>query len=247
MPLSFTAGATSITATTPLNANIAPPGPYMLFILDGNGVPSVARMVSIQNDSPPAVALTQPASGTSFTAPATVNLTATASDSDGTVTKVEFFNGPAKTRRGRNRPLRVHLDWRHSRHLHPHRPRHRQPRRHHHKHALHDHSQHPEQHPTERDCHLTGRRRDLRVEADDHGHGHCERPRRPGHEGGVPRRHSLDRSGHERALLRHVEERRIWKPRDNCTRHRQLRGGHHQQPRRHHRSPQALSAFPVHH
>ena len=96
VPFSFTAGATSITATTPLNANIAPPGPYMLFILDGNGVPSVARMVSIQNDSPPAVALTQPASGTSFTAPATVNLTATASDSDGTVTKVEFFNGPTK-------------------------------------------------------------------------------------------------------------------------------------------------------
>jgi Domain of unknown function (DUF1929)/Bacterial Ig domain len=96
LPLTFTAGATSITATTPANANVAPPGPYMLFILDANGVPSVARMVSIQNDLPPAVALTQPANGTTFTPPATVSLTATASDADGTVAKVEFFNGPAK-------------------------------------------------------------------------------------------------------------------------------------------------------
>ena len=96
IPLSFTAGATSITATAPANPNIAPPGPYMLFILDSNGVPSVARMVSIQSNSPPTVALTQPANGATFTAPATINLTATATDTDGTVTKVEFFNGPTK-------------------------------------------------------------------------------------------------------------------------------------------------------
>ena len=50
IPLSFTAGATSLTATAPINANIAPPGPYMLFIVDANGVPSVARMVSVQSD-----------------------------------------------------------------------------------------------------------------------------------------------------------------------------------------------------
>lgn len=96
VPLSFTAGPAGITATTPLNANIAPPGPYMLFILDANGVPSVARMVSIQNDSPPTVTLTQPVNGTSVTAPATINLTGTATDTDGTITKIEFFNGPTK-------------------------------------------------------------------------------------------------------------------------------------------------------
>ena len=96
VPLSFTAGTTNITATAPANANIAPPGPYMLFIVDANGVPSVARMVSVQGDLPPAVTLTQPANGASFTPPATVNLAATASDADGTVTKVEFFNGSAK-------------------------------------------------------------------------------------------------------------------------------------------------------
>jgi hypothetical protein len=94
VPLSFTAGATSITATAPANANIAPPGFYMLFIVDANGVPSVARMVSVE--SLPTVNLTQPTDGATFASPATVNLAATAADSDGTVTKVEFFNGTTK-------------------------------------------------------------------------------------------------------------------------------------------------------
>jgi hypothetical protein len=96
VPLSFTAGTTSITATAPANANIAPPGFYMLFILDANGVPSVASMVNIQANSLPSVTLTQPADGATFSSPATVNLAATASDTDGTVTKVEFFNGTTK-------------------------------------------------------------------------------------------------------------------------------------------------------
>src|SRR5215213_3115790 len=35
VPLSFTAGASSLTATGPPNANVAPPGPYMLVVVDG--------------------------------------------------------------------------------------------------------------------------------------------------------------------------------------------------------------------
>jgi galactose oxidase-like protein/Big-like domain-containing protein len=96
VPLSFTAGATSLTATAPANANVAPPGPYMLVVVDANGVPSVARMISVQGSAAPTVALTQPADGASFAAPATVSLAATASDVDGTVAKVEFFNGATK-------------------------------------------------------------------------------------------------------------------------------------------------------
>ena len=96
IPLSFTRGATSLTATAPTNANVAPPGPYMLFLVDTNGVPSVAHMVTVQSGaSPPTVTLTQPANGATFAAPATVSLAASASD-DGTVTRVEFFNGAAK-------------------------------------------------------------------------------------------------------------------------------------------------------
>lgn len=44
-------------------------------------------------NQPPTVALTSPTSGTAYTAPATVNLAANAADSDGTVSKVEFYNG----------------------------------------------------------------------------------------------------------------------------------------------------------
>ncbi len=46
--------------------------------------------------TPPTVDLTGPVDGASFTAPASVNLTANAADSDGTIAKVEFFQGATK-------------------------------------------------------------------------------------------------------------------------------------------------------
>ena len=60
VPLSFTAGGGSITATAPLNANVAPPGFYMLFVIGTNGVPSVAEMVQVNQTAPapPAPSLT---------------------------------------------------------------------------------------------------------------------------------------------------------------------------------------------
>ncbi|GCE14844.1 glycoside hydrolase family 48 protein [Tengunoibacter tsumagoiensis] len=45
------------------------------------------------NGIPPTVALTSPTSGSSFQAPANIPLQATASDSNGTITRVEFYNG----------------------------------------------------------------------------------------------------------------------------------------------------------
>ena len=45
--LSFSAGSSAITVTAPLDANLAPPGHYMLFIVNGNGVPSVAKIVRL--------------------------------------------------------------------------------------------------------------------------------------------------------------------------------------------------------
>ena len=44
-------------------------------------------------NAPPSVSLTSPANGASFTAPASITMTATASDPDGTVTRVDFFAG----------------------------------------------------------------------------------------------------------------------------------------------------------
>jgi hypothetical protein len=45
--LSFTADATGLTVTAPALGNRAPPGHYMVFILDNNDVPSIAKIVRI--------------------------------------------------------------------------------------------------------------------------------------------------------------------------------------------------------
>jgi len=41
----------------------------------------------------PSVSITSPSSGANYTAPASINITASASDADGSITKVEFYNG----------------------------------------------------------------------------------------------------------------------------------------------------------
>lgn len=45
--MSFTAGSGALTVMAPPNGNIAPPGYYMLFILNNSGVPSVATFVQL--------------------------------------------------------------------------------------------------------------------------------------------------------------------------------------------------------
>ncbi|HUR93014.1 MAG TPA: galactose oxidase-like domain-containing protein [Gemmatimonadales bacterium] len=45
--LSFSAGAGSVTVTAPSGPNMAPPGDYMLFVVNAAGVPSVAKIVRI--------------------------------------------------------------------------------------------------------------------------------------------------------------------------------------------------------
>lgn len=47
LPLGFTVSGDDITARLPANTTLTPPGYYMLFILNGNGVPSVASWVRI--------------------------------------------------------------------------------------------------------------------------------------------------------------------------------------------------------
>jgi galactose oxidase-like protein/Kelch motif protein len=45
VPLSFSANTGALSVTAPSSANVAPPGYYMLFIVDTNGVPSIASYV----------------------------------------------------------------------------------------------------------------------------------------------------------------------------------------------------------
>jgi Domain of unknown function (DUF1929)/IPT/TIG domain/Glyoxal oxidase N-terminus len=51
--LNFTAGSGTLTLTGPPNANIAPPGYYLLFLLDTHGVPSVAKFVLLSGSGSP--------------------------------------------------------------------------------------------------------------------------------------------------------------------------------------------------
>jgi hypothetical protein len=65
--MSFTAGSGSLTVTGPPNSKIAPPGYYMLFLINNNGVPSVASFVllgSSGSNPAPTVTAISPASGT---------------------------------------------------------------------------------------------------------------------------------------------------------------------------------------
>ena len=61
--LSFTAASGVLTATAPPNGNIAPPGYYMLFILNSAGVPSVATFVHLSSSTnqPPTATIDTPA------------------------------------------------------------------------------------------------------------------------------------------------------------------------------------------
>lgn len=47
MPLTFSQTAGGLNITAPANANLAPPGDYMLFIVNANGVPSMAPFVRL--------------------------------------------------------------------------------------------------------------------------------------------------------------------------------------------------------
>ncbi len=60
---------------------------------DAANASSLSTPVSVTVNSPPVVNLTAPSSGTFFIAPATINITADASVSGGSVSKVDFYQG----------------------------------------------------------------------------------------------------------------------------------------------------------
>jgi len=49
IPLSFSISENELTVQSPGNSDIAPPGHYLLFIIDQNGVPSVAKIVNLRS------------------------------------------------------------------------------------------------------------------------------------------------------------------------------------------------------
>ncbi|KAA5538846.1 Ig-like domain-containing protein, partial [Adhaeribacter rhizoryzae] len=65
---------------------------------DNSGLVTTSAAVNITVNAPipPTVAITSPATGASFMAPASITIAANATDADGTISKVEFFNGATK-------------------------------------------------------------------------------------------------------------------------------------------------------
>ncbi|MEA2330360.1 MAG: hypothetical protein QOH58_498 [Thermoleophilaceae bacterium] len=103
IPLTLTRRSGCVDISAPSNANAAPPGYYMLFLLNDQGVPSVAKFVRLRADGAapaacnapppppdqtlPTVGVTAPAGGA--TVLGSVDVTASASDNVG-VTSVQF-------------------------------------------------------------------------------------------------------------------------------------------------------------
>jgi hypothetical protein len=85
--LSFSQTTGGLNVTAPASGNVAPPGYYLLFLLTGSGVPSVAKFVQLigtaaPDTSPPTVSITAPASGATVSGTA-VTVSATAADNVG--------------------------------------------------------------------------------------------------------------------------------------------------------------------
>jgi hypothetical protein len=60
---------------------------------DNNNAVTPSTAITVIVNAPPSVSITNPANNAVFTAPASITIDATATDSDGTISKVEFFQG----------------------------------------------------------------------------------------------------------------------------------------------------------
>ena len=101
--------SSSVTVNAPINSKLAPPGYYLVHILNSAGVPSLGTFLKIPGsaDQPPSsdttaptVAITSPANGATISGPSTgvtVNVAGTASDNSGGsgIQKVEVQVGTA--------------------------------------------------------------------------------------------------------------------------------------------------------
>src|SRR6185503_15257937 len=83
LQVSFTQTTGGLTLTAPSDRNQAPVGHYMLFLLNGSGVPSVAKVIQIgASSSPPAAPAGLTATAVSSSA-ITLNWTDTSTNDDG--------------------------------------------------------------------------------------------------------------------------------------------------------------------
>ena len=70
VPLKFTTSGTTLTVTGPPTGGVAPPGYYMLFVVDSAGVPSVAKMVQVAKSPNPVMSPVKNSTGRCLDVPA---------------------------------------------------------------------------------------------------------------------------------------------------------------------------------
>lgn len=89
----FSAGSGVLNVTAPPDSKIAPPGYYMLFLLNSAGVPSVAQFVQLTPapaDIPPTGTITSPATDVTIAAGEAVFFSGSGSDPDGTISSYSW-------------------------------------------------------------------------------------------------------------------------------------------------------------
>ena len=86
--MSFTQGSGVLNVTAPPHGNVAPPGYYMLFILNSAGVPSVAKFVHLSpvGNQTPTATINTPSGNVNVNPGDLVGFAGTGSDPDGTIT-----------------------------------------------------------------------------------------------------------------------------------------------------------------
>ncbi|MEI6393784.1 MAG: Ig-like domain-containing protein [Verrucomicrobiota bacterium] len=93
VPIAEAMGATLVLD----NVQAVDAGIYTVVVSNASGsLTSAAATLTVTVNQPPIVSLTSPTNNATFTTPATIALVASASDSDGTIAKVEFFAGSTK-------------------------------------------------------------------------------------------------------------------------------------------------------
>ncbi|HKT46927.1 MAG TPA: galactose oxidase-like domain-containing protein, partial [Candidatus Acidoferrales bacterium] len=107
--VNFTAGSGVLTVTAPPNGNIAPPGYYMLFILNSAGVPSVAQFLQLSltpTDLAPTGSITNPPSDVVISPGQSITFTGSGSDPDGSIASYSwaFPGGSPSSASGANPP-----------------------------------------------------------------------------------------------------------------------------------------------
>jgi Galactose oxidase-like, Early set domain/PKD domain len=86
--LSYTIGTGVLNVTAPPNGNIAPPGYYMLFVLNAAGVPSVASFIKLSTavaNQPPTATIVSPATNVTVNPGQSVSFSGSGSDPDGSI------------------------------------------------------------------------------------------------------------------------------------------------------------------